>query len=351
MDLESPAPRTGADDNPFAIYVASQRDAIDSELAGCYALSFNPDVKRYLTRPLQDFCAHGGKRVRPALVLLSAECLGGSRAAALPAGAAIEQFQTAALIHDDIADESDTRRGLPAMHITQGAGLAINNGDYALVESFSSVLEDERIDDSHKLLVLTEISEMMLRTVEGQALDLGWARDGRWDLDVEDYLAMAILKTAYYSAGSPLAIGAILSNANNEVVEELRQAGLDAGLAFQIKDDLLNLYGNPEAVGKDYRGDITEGKRTFCALWAISQGSQEQRESLVSILSSHTADPAQLEEAVHIMEETGAIRRANQTAQDYARRAQKRLEGLDLADTPAKQALLAMPSFFVDRKI
>ncbi len=104
-------------------------------------------------------------------------------------------------------------------------------------------------------------------------------------------------------------------------------------------------------VGKDYRGDITEGKRTFCALWAISQGTQEQRESLVSILSSHTADPAQLEEAVHIMEEAGAIRRASQTAQDYAQRAQKRLEGLDLADTPAKKALLAMPSFFVDRKI
>lgn len=158
---------------PFVDYLASHRDAVDAELAAAFALAPTPDLKRYLYRPVQEFCARGGKRVRPALVLMACEACGGTEAQALPAAAAVEHFQTAALIHDDIADESETRRSCPCVHVTEGVGLAINDGDLALVEAFGCVAEDDRIPAHLRLAVVRELVEMMARTVEGQALDLG----------------------------------------------------------------------------------------------------------------------------------------------------------------------------------
>lgn len=334
---------------PFVDYLADHRDAVDAELAAAFALAPTPDLKRYLYRPVQEFCARGGKRVRPALVLMACEACGGTAAQALPAAAAVEHFQTAALIHDDIADESETRRGCACVHVTEGTGLAINDGDLALVESFGCVAEDDRIPAEARLAVVRELVEMMARTVEGQALDLGWARDDRWDLTPEDCLAMATLKTAYYTAASPLAIGATVAGAPEEAVEELRAFGLDAGLAFQIADDLLNLVGDPASQGKDFRSDITEGKRTLLVLWALTHGTPEQRDELIAILESHTTDPERLARAVSIIDATGAVDHARHLAEDLSARAADRLAAIPLVPGPAADALTALPDFFVQR--
>ena len=202
------------------------------------------DLERYLYAPLARFTSGGGKRVRPVLALLGAEAVGGRPEDALSAGIAIELFQSAALVHDDIADESELRRGEPCLYKTEGVGPATNMGDLALTQVFEVVLADEGLDPARRLAVLAELVRMERHTLEGQALDLGWARDGRWDVTCDDYVYMVTSKTAWYSAALPLYIGAIAGGAGKDDAEGLVDLGLHAGVAFQIQDDLLNLVGN-----------------------------------------------------------------------------------------------------------
>jgi geranylgeranyl diphosphate synthase type I len=187
---------------------------------------------------------------------------------------------------------------------------------------------------------------MTTRTIEGQALDIGWARDGRFDLNIEDYLLMAAHKTAFYSGGTPLAIGAIIGGGSAEQIETLRAFGMATGLAFQIQDDLLNLIGTKEATKKDFRSDITEGKRTLIAVHAI-QYSEQGRE-LTTILASHTSQPTMLAIAVDIMQKSGSI----DFARDYAAALVNKAK-FDLAAAlpPSKQLelLLSMADYFVTR--
>ena len=141
--------------------------------------------------------------MRPVLALLGAEAVGGCADQALSCGVAIELFQSAALIHDDIADASELRRGEPCLYRTEGLGLAINAGDLALTRVFEIVLADGSLPAERRLLVLEELVRMERHTLEGQALDLGWARDGRWDVTSDDYLYMIDGKTAWYTVASP----------------------------------------------------------------------------------------------------------------------------------------------------
>ena len=249
---------------------------------------------------------------------------------ARPSAAAIEHFHTAALIHDDIEDSSLTRRDEPCLHIVEGDGLGINAGDLALALVCGTVVDDPGLDDATKLRVLGELVAMTERTIEGQALDIGWARDGRFDLSVDDYVVMATHKTAFYSGGVPLAVGAIVGGGTEEQIEALRDFGMAAGLAFQIQDDVLNLVGTREATSKDFRSDITEGKRTLMAIHALQHA--EARERLPEILAARATEPELLAEAVDIMEEAGSIEFANEYAAPHPRRqgvldAALRLEG------------------------
>ena len=193
--------------------------------------------------------------------------------------------------------------------MTEGLGLAINAGDLALSLVNGSVIKDPALSDAVKVRVVTELIDMTRRTIEGQALDLGWARDNRYDITPEDYLVMATHKTAHYSGAVPLAIGAIIGGGSEAQIEALRNYGLDTGLAFQIQDDLLNIEADADVVGKDFCSDITEGKRTPMVVHALQNSSQKDR--LIDILSSKTTDSAMLSEAVDIMRESGSI--------DYAR--------------------------------
>ena len=332
----------------FAAYLAAHRPAVETWLASHAWTAPSDDLSRYLYGPLARYNQGGGKRVRPVLALLGAEAVGGNAESALAAGCSIELFQSAALIHDDIADEGELRRGEPCLHLTMGTGLAINVGDAALTEAADAILGDTGLAADIRLRLLAELIAMEARTLEGQALDLGWVRDGRWDLTAADYLMMASHKTAYYSAATPLAMGAICAGGTNEQVEALRAFGLDAGLAFQIQDDLLNLVGDAEAQGKDFRTDITEGKRTLVVTKALELLDAAQRIELVSILSAHTAEPALIDRAVELMESSGAIAFARAYALDLAHGAAEHLTNVEL--TPeARTILLSMANFFVER--
>lgn len=308
----------------------------------------HPDMEAYLYEPLRAFSDNGGKRHRPLICFAACMAVGGEAARAVSAAAAIEHFHTAALIHDDIADEAELRRGEPCLYLTEGVGPAINMGDLGLQLVNGTVVKDPNLDDATKVRVLTELIDMTRRTIEGQALDLGWARDNRYDISPEDYLVMATCKTAHYSGAVPLTIGAIIGGGTETQIEGLRNYGLDTGLAFQIQDDLLNLVGKAESTKKGFRDDITEGKRTLVVVHALQNLDEAGRARLIEILSAHTKDPALLDEAVNIMGEAGSIDYAHSYAENLTSIAKNRLS--DMIDpSPSRDLLLSMADWFVSR--
>lgn len=339
----------------FAAYLGEKRPQIEAFLAKCApacvpgtADATRADLDRYLYEPLAHFTASGGKRTRPALALLGCEAVGGAPEAALSTAAAIEYFQSAALIHDDIADKSELRRGEPCTYVTEGTGVAINIGDLGLVSVLALVLRDEALPAAARADIAERLVQMEERTLEGQALDLGWARDGRWDISVADYLYMASHKTAYYSAAVPLVTGAICGGGTPEQLRALDEFGMRAGLAFQLQDDLLNLVGDAEAQGKDFRSDITEGKRTLLVVWALSHLGELDRSELLAILSHEVTDPARLARAVDLIDASGAIDYVRGYARELVDDAKDHLVGARLEDAP-RDVLLSMADFFVER--
>ena len=308
----------------------------------------HPDMDRYLYGPLMKYSKNGGKRHRPLIALAGCLVVGGDMNKAISSAAAIEHFHTAALIHDDIADEAELRRGEPCLHLSEGLGLALNMGDLGLSLVNGTVINDPTLDDAVKVRVVTELIEMTRRTIEGQAMDIGWARDARYDITPEDYLIMATHKTAHYSGAVPLAIGAIVGGGTEAQIEGLRNFGLDTGLAFQIQDDLLNLIGEEESTKKDFRSDITEGKRTLVVVHALHHGTEQQRARLVEILSNKEKNPDVLAEAVEIMQETGSIEYARNYAQNLTSISKNRLLGV-VDPSPARDLLVSMADWFVNR--
>lgn len=277
------------------------------------------NLDAFLYDPLAQFAQGKGKFIRPALCLLGAHIATGERTAgetaqheALPEAlvrlaCALELFQAAALIHDDIADESLVRRGNPCLYRTHGTGLAINMGDCALVDASKLIctLGTHELPSKTTLQLLDEFLTMERTTIEGQALDLGWSRAGAWNLTPNDYLVMAELKTAHYSLASPLVLGALFARAPQALCSALREFGRSAGVAFQLRDDYLNLFGN-KAQGKDMCSDIIEGKRTYLTLYALEHLPDALRHELINILAAKTNTSRELTRACELIEKAGA---------------------------------------------
>ena len=344
--------------------VAKSAAAVPAEPAACNSII--ADLNTYLYQPLRGFSATGGKRVRPALVLLATQAVHGNVEAALPVACAIEDFQSAALIHDDIADKSELRRGEPCLYRRLGTGLAINVGDAALVHTIGRICHSNTYDEATRLRLIDALISMQEHTLEGQALDLGWTQENRWDITPDEYLFMATSKTAYYSAAYPLLCGAIVGGGTAEQRSALEAFGLKAGLAFQLQDDLLNLVGNAKTQGKDFRSDITEGKRTLLVVKAIevllanaesnakdstpdAAAAKASYKKLISLLSSKTNDPILLEEAVELIVSTGAVDDVRAYAQTLIAEAKGYLEEAPF-DAEARDTLLSMADFFVNRE-
>lgn len=277
------------------------------------------NLDAFLYEPLAQFVQGKGKFIRPALCLLGAHIATGERAAGeavqtevLPdalvrLACALELFQAAALIHDDIADESLVRRGNPCLYRTHGTGLAINMGDCALVDASKLIctLSAEGLPSNAALQLLDEFLTMERTTIEGQALDLGWSRARTWKLAPSDYLVMAELKTAHYSLASPLVLGALFAQAPKALRDALREFGRSAGVAFQLRDDYLNLFGN-KAQGKDMCSDIIEGKRTYLTLYALEHLPSGLQHELIDILAAKTNTARELARACELIEKAGA---------------------------------------------
>ena len=307
------------------------------------------DLHRYLYGILDEFVGRGGKRVRPAMAMLACEAVGGAPELALSGGCAIELFHAAALIHDDIMDASVIRRDQKCAHIMHGEPLAINAGDYALGLVCTIVVRDALLDDVTKLRVLDTIGEMSARTVEGQALDVGWVRDDVYDLRPKDYLEMALGKTGYYSGIAPLTVGAIVGQASGAQRDALAAFGKDSSIAFQIQDDLLNLLGDERTMGKDYLSDVIESKRTLMVIHCLSMAGLSDRERLVVLLrKGRTKTAEETAEVVALLEKYGSLEHARALARDLILKARSYLEAL--SPSRARDVLESMADFFLERE-
>ncbi|MBE6311758.1 MAG: polyprenyl synthetase family protein [Bacteroidales bacterium] len=240
---------------------------------------------RNLYEPIGYTLAAGGKRIRPTLVLMACDLWNGDKKEALPAALAVEIFHNFTLLHDDLMDNADMRRGKPTVHKKWDANTAILSGDAMTIKAYEML---ERIPERHLKKCLHLFTKMALEICEGQQYDIDF--ESRSDVSAEEYLNMIRLKTAVL-LGSALKIGATLADAPEHDAELLYNFGINIGMAFQLKDDLLDVYGDPETFGKKTGGDILCNKKTFMLIAAQKQATGAVKNELEKWLSAHDYIP------------------------------------------------------------
>ena len=279
------------------------------------------EPREWLYEPLADYPRRAGKGLRAALCLAACAAHGGQEDDALAAAAAIELAHSAFLVHDDIQDGSDWRRGHPTLHRRVGLPLAVNAGDALAVLSLEVLRADTgRLGRRLSLQVLSEFSSAMWQTLEGQAVELGWRRDGVTNLSPQDYLELILRKTCWYTTIAPLRIGALIGSWGNADLQALSRFGLFLGAAFQITDDILNLTGGQAAYGKEIRGDLREGKRTLMVIHLLSVAEPPLRGAVVDLLRGPEAGRTddRLDWLADLLERYGSIAFAREFARGVA---------------------------------
>lgn len=236
------------------------------------------EPRRYLYDLLGDYPQRAGKMMRSSLCIATARAFGAPLEAAIHSAAAIEILHNAFLIHDDIQDESEQRRGRPTLHILHGVPLAINAGDTMTLMSLRPLMENRSIiGESLSARILEETERMALQSAEGQAIEIGWRRDNILKLDDTDYLELVLKKTCWLATIHPSRVGALIGAGDYIDLEPFVRFGFFLGAAFQIQDDLLNLVGDPRSYGKEIDGDIFEGKRTLMLIRLFREATAAER--------------------------------------------------------------------------
>lgn len=257
-----------------------------------------------------EYPRRGGKALRPALCLATCEAFGGSIDDALPSAVALELLHNAFLVHDDIEDGSLLRRGRPTLHAVWDVPSAINAGDaLALLGQTALRANRDRLGARMADLVAQEFEEMARHTVEGQAVELAWRRDGTVDLTSEDYLDLILRKTCWYTTIHPLRVGALIGAWGTVDPAPLTRFGFYLGAAFQIQDDMLNLSGDTEHYGKERNGDLFEGKRTLMLIHLLQHADAEERRWLRSFLQAEreARSDADVAEVRRLMGDHGSL--------------------------------------------
>lgn len=288
----------------------------------------------------------GGKRWRPALFLTTYKALGGDPQQVLDLATIPEIVHNGTLIVDDVEDRSETRRGKECVHRIYGEDIAINAGNTMYFAALQPLLKSS-LPTEKKLAILEMHAEEMTRLSFGQAIDIAWHRGLEKDVAEEEYLQMCLLKTASLSRMA-VRMAATLAGADEATTKALAEFAEAIGVAFQIQDDILNLEGTQEKYGKEIGGDITEGKRTLMVIYAISHLDPERRARLLSILDSHTRDQHRIQDAVAILNQSGAIEHAKRVAEKMVRDAWSRVDKL-LPDSESKERLRMLAEFLVQR--
>lgn len=295
---------------------------------------------------LPSFIKKGGKRIRPALVLLCCAAVGGNKRDAIKYAALVEMFHNFTLIHDDIADSSLIRRGSPTLHVQYGIPIALNSGD-ALYTLLWSELSSLRIDDSMRAEIMRCCTTSFKRVVEGQGIELNWYRENRFDISEREYFEMVKRKTAALM-GLSCELGALAGKADKRVRHALYSFGEKIGTAFQVHDDILNIIGEFKHYKKEIGDDITEGKRTLMVINTMAYATEKEKALLKRILSAKSKKRNDIAHVISLFKKYGSIEHAAKKAMLLAQQAKDYLAVLP--DREEKHALLKLADFVVSRK-
>jgi geranylgeranyl diphosphate synthase type II len=237
-----------------------------------------------LYKMLRDYPQRPAKGMRALMCVCSCKAFGGKEEDVMVTAACIEIFQNWILIHDDIEDGSEMRRGAPALHRKYDWRLALNAGDALHALMWGVLLKNrERLSNEQTLRVMKEFSTMVTKTTEGQHIELGWVVGNRWDLTEDDYFTMCTNKTSWYTAIGPLRLGGVVGDADEGSLDLIVEAGKKLGVGFQIHDDVLNLSGDQSKYGKEIGDDLLEGKRTLMLIRLLSLCAPTEKDRIISI--------------------------------------------------------------------
>jgi geranylgeranyl diphosphate synthase, type II len=311
--------------SPFETRLSFYRDLIVGPLM---AILPAREPRRYLYDLVSDQIANAGKGLRPALCLATCQVFGGSAKRALQSALTLELLHNAFLVHDDVEDESEYRRDRPTVVAEHGVGIAVNVGD--ALNALSMRPLSANIDLLGPVLatrVYQEFEHMLVQSIEGQAIELGWIRDNRCDLDDDDYLRMSLKKTGWYTTIHPCRIGALIGTNGQIDPSRFNRFGHFLGAAFQIQDDLLNLVGDRGKYGKEILGDLWEGKRTLMLVHALRYCRDDERRRVKTLLG--TPRGAKTERDVRwllgLLEQYGSLDYARESARALAAAAEQEM--------------------------
>ncbi len=277
--------------------------------------------------------------MRPALLLLSASYAGRKDRSSIRLAAVVELLHSATLIHDDVIDSADTRRGRPSANSRWGNHRSVLTGDWLYMQSFQMALEERNFR------ILDILIDLTRKMVEGELIQL--AKIGRIDVTEEDALQLATYKTACLFSGCAR-LGAVLGGLEGKEEQALADYGRYAGLAFQLVDDLLDFTASAQQLGKPVLSDLKEGKVTLPLIYAMENGHRDARELVARVLEEKEFISVRPETIVSLVHESGALDRARHLAQDYAQRAKACLNGH--ADSEFARALATLPDFILERE-
>ena len=289
-----------------------------------------------LYAPIAYALSSGGKRLRMQLVLAGCRLVGGDEQDALPFAEAIEVFHNFTLLHDDVMDRADVRRGKPTVHIKWNDNTAILSGDQMLIEAYRLL---EGVPQQHLPQLLRLFTKTATEICEGQQYDVDFEQ--RDDVQISDYIEMIRLKTSVLLAAA-LQGGAIIGGANEAEQQALYNYGIHLGLAFQIQDDLLDCFGDPETFGKAIGGDISCNKKTYLLLSARDNADEKQRAELERWLAQTEPSEAKIEAVKQLYVATRAREAAEQAIESHTQEALDCLRALPRNDETARLEQMAL---------
>jgi len=309
--------------------------------------------RQHLYDLLSDYPERGGKMMRSSICLATARAFGSRPEDALLSAVAIELLHNALLIHDDIEDGSEERRGQPTLHKLYGVPLALNAGDTLSLLSLRPLMDNmQRIGPGLAMTIFKETERVAWESAEGQAMELGWCRDNCNEVNDADYLTMVLKKTCWLATIHPSRIGALIGTRGRIDLKPFIRFGFFLGAAFQIQDDLLNLVADGR-YGKELNGDIWEGKRTLMLIHTYQEASTKERKKLseTMALSRDQRTAEQVAWVRLLMDRYGAVDHARRIAHGLAGAALKEYASTydGLPDSRDKQFIRGLPTWVFER--
>ena len=299
-----------------------------------------PSQPATLYEPSEYFLKIGGKRIRPVLCLLGNELFSDLHPDAFLAAKAVELFHNFSLVHDDMMDEANLRRGQPTVHTKYDANTALLVGDIMVIRAYEYL---QPIQSNHLSKILGLFNQTAREVCEGQQLDMDYAK--RTSVSMEEYIHMITLKTSVLLAAS-LQMGAIIGGAGEHNCSHLYEFGKKLGIAFQIQDDYLDAFGDAAVFGKDAGGDIKQNKKTFLLIRALETANPEQLKTLNVLLASDPAD--KVEQVLAIFKACKVDAWAEDLKQKYMQEALAHLEAIAVVEA-RKKPLIDLANYLMNR--